>query len=74
MSANVTIREYRDRAEFDREAKKLARDGWEVQTMTERSQRSGCVRILLTGGLALVFPPKPHLVVTYRRAGGDKVE
>lgn len=70
MSANVTIREYKDAKEFDREARRMAKDGWEVQSQTERTQRPGCGRILLTGGFALVFPPKPTIVVTYRRSGG----
>lgn len=70
MSADVETREYKDAKEFDRAAKRMAKEGWVIQSHSERTQRAGCLRILLTGGFALVFPPKPTIVVTYRRSGG----
>lgn len=69
MSSSVKVEEYKGVEEFNKAAAKMFKDGWEVQTQTERTQRPGCMRILLTGGFALVFPPKPTIVVTYRRVG-----
>ena len=69
MPIETKVKEYKDRAEFDKDAGKMSKDGWRVVSTTERTQRSGCVRILLLGFL---FPPKPHLVVTYQREKADK--
>jgi hypothetical protein len=35
--------------------------------MTERQPRPGLLRIVTLGLFSLVFPPKPELVVTYKR-------
>lgn len=58
------IREYGSRDEFNDDARKLAKQGWRVTSQSERTQRSGCMRLLLIG---LIFPPKPHVVVSYER-------
>lgn len=68
MAGNVVVREYRDRKAFEKDAQRLSRDGWTVQSSTERTQRSGCRRIVLLGPLALIFHPNAHIVVTYQRA------
>lgn len=65
---STMVREYRDRKEFERDANKLARDGWVVVSQSERTQRSGCGRILALGLFTLLFKPKPLIVVTYSRA------
>lgn len=63
------VREYKSADAYANDAKKLARDGWTVQAQTEATQRSGCLRIIMLGGIgALVFKPKPHIVVTYSRS------
>lgn len=68
MAATTMVREYEDRKAFDKAAQKLSHDGWQVVSVTERTQRSGCMRIILTGGIgAIAFHPKPTLVVTYSR-------
>jgi len=66
MSSSVQVKEYKGVEEFNKDATKMFKDGWEVQAQTERTQRSGCLRILMLGFL---FPPKPTIVVTYRRVG-----
>lgn len=65
---NTIIREYRSRAEFERDAAKLAADGYSVLTVTESQQRAGCMRILTLGLFALVWKPKQKLLVTYQRS------
>lgn len=68
MRQETIIRIYRKPDEYQRDAQRLSRDGWSVSNVTERRPRSGCLRVfLLLGFLALVFPPKPELVVTYTR-------
>jgi len=61
------VREYDDRKAFEKDANKLARDGWSVVTQSERTQRSGCARLLMLGIFTPLFPPKPVLVVSYTR-------
>ena len=74
MSSSVQVKEYKNVEEFNKDAQRVFKEGWEVQSQTERTQRPGCMRILLTGGMALVFPPKPTIVVTYRRVGGPSAK
>ncbi len=69
---NTMVKEYEDTREFNRDAQKLSGQGWQVVSQTERTQRPGCLRILLTGGLAVVRPPKPHIVVTYTRTTNQR--
>jgi hypothetical protein len=61
------VRTYSSPVAFNRDAANMARDGWAVASSMERRPPIGCVRIILTGFLALLFPPKPEIVVTYRR-------
>ena len=62
------VREYPDPNAYRRDAAKLAKKGWEVVSAMERAQRAGVGRLLLIGILSLLRPPKPTIVVTYRRA------
>ena len=61
------VREYPSPGAYDADARRLAKDGWEVVSSIERKQRAGCVRLLLLWWLVLIRPPKPTIVVTYRR-------
>ncbi len=59
---------YPDAGEYNKDLKKRTEAGWTVQQSMERTQRSGCMRIIMLGGIgALVFKPKPQVVVTYAR-------
>lgn len=61
------VRVYKSNSDYQHDAKRLAKDGWSVQTTTERKPRAGCARIILLWWLTLLRPPKPELVVTYSR-------
>lgn len=63
----IKVREYRSQGAFQRDAARAAGDGWTVQSVTDRPQRAGCLRILLTGGVALVWKPPSRVMVTYQR-------
>lgn len=65
---STMVREYRDTGAMQKEANKLAGEGWNIVTQSEQTQRSGCGRILMLGPFALLFHPKPRIVVTYRKA------
>ena len=46
----------------------MTKEGWRVASATEATQRTGCRRFIMLGGIgALVFHPKPHYMVTYER-------
>ena len=65
---SVQVRRYRNDKQFQKDAKRLAGDGWQVISTTSETRRSGCARIIMLGGIgALVFRPKPQTVVTYSK-------
>lgn len=66
-ATETMVRVYRGNAAYQKDATKLAKDGWNPTGMVERKPRAGCLRILTLGLFTLIFPPKPELVVTYRR-------
>lgn len=65
------VRVYKKPDEYQRDAQRLAAQGWIVANTMERRPRAGCARILTLGLFTLVFPPKPELVITYSRVVGS---
>ena len=65
--AETKVKEYQSQGAFQRDADRMAKDGWAVQTVSDRPQRVGCLRILSTGFLALLWKPPSHVLVTYHR-------
>lgn len=63
----VKVKSYENSKEFDKDAKRMARDGWTVSQVTSQQPRPGIGRIVLLGIFAGVFKPKPILVVTYQK-------
>jgi hypothetical protein len=46
----------------------MQKQGWRVSSQSSFQPRSGCMRIILLGGIgALLFKPKPVFLVTYVR-------
>lgn len=67
----TTVKEYKSMGEYQADAAKRAREGWSVQSTMEKTQRTGCMRFIMLGGIgALVFHPRPHILVTYVRNRG----
>lgn len=64
-SKKATVREYKSRAEMDREVAKAAEQGWRVVTVNDLSQRAGCARMGCLGFFALIWKPKSKILVTY---------
>jgi hypothetical protein len=65
IAVKSAVREYKSRGDFDRDAINAAAHGWRVVSVTEREQRAGCIRIVLLWFLALLWRPKPRLLVAY---------
>lgn len=66
----ILVRRYKSDSEYQKDANKLARQGYVVTNATSEQPRSGCLRILTLG---ILFKPKPQLVVTYQHQT-DKTE
>lgn len=66
-TGDIRIKEYKDRGEYEKDAPRMAAEGWRVVTVTEQTQRTGCLRMVTLGFFSLIWKPKPHLVVTYQR-------
>lgn len=65
---NILVKRYRRDRDFQADAHAMAQQGYRVQSTTSERPNPGCMRIILTGGLGLLFfRPKPQLVVTYAR-------
>lgn len=66
---SIIVRRYPNERKYQSDARKLAKRGYRVASVTSEAPRSGCGRIIMLGGIgALVFRPKPVLVVTYQLA------
>lgn len=67
---DLIVRRYRSQAQYQHDARRMLRRGYEVASVTSEQPRAGCLRGCLLGLLALLFKPKPVLIVTYRRVVG----
>ena len=62
------VRTYTSPDAYQKDAEKLAGEGWAVVNTVEHAPRTGCMRFIMLGGIgALVFRPKHKIVVTYQR-------
>lgn len=64
-SKKATVREYKSRAEMDRDVAKAAAKEWRVVTVNDLSQRAGCMRMGFLGLFAFIWKPKSKILVTY---------
>lgn len=62
----IVVKTYKNESEYQKDANRMRAEGYEVQTM-DQAERSGCMRWLLVGPLALVWK-KHQITVTYRLA------
>ena len=63
----TAVRVYQGADAYQSELVELSGKGWSPLNVTERKPRAGLLKIFTLGFFALVFPPKPELVVTYQR-------
>lgn len=64
--AQIVVRRYRTDRQYQRDARKMARKGYRVATVTSERPNAGLLRWLTIGIFAMLFRPKPVLVVTYQ--------
>jgi hypothetical protein len=65
------VKQYRGKhrySDFQKDAAKLAGQGWHVVASTDVHQNIGCMRWLTLGLLSLIFRPNDILTVTYEQA------
>jgi hypothetical protein len=59
---------YKGEKAYRKGLQKMAAKGWDVKSCVSSVPRSGCLRIILLGGLlALVFRPKTEFHVVFER-------
>lgn len=61
----MIVKRYKSQRRYERDAAKMVKRGYKVQSVTSQQPRAGIGRIFLLGFFALLFKPKPVLVVTY---------
>lgn len=65
----VLVKTYDKEQHYVADAPRQSADGWQIVSTNTFQPRSGWARILFTlGWMAVVYPPKPQIVVTYQRA------
>jgi hypothetical protein len=70
MAREIRVKEYKSQSEYGYDAERMAADGWRVVSVVSvgpEQQRSGCLRILVTGFLSLLWRPPSRILVTYSR-------
>ncbi|MBI4172880.1 MAG: hypothetical protein HY511_08955, partial [Actinobacteria bacterium] len=79
----VKVKEYKNAGDFDRDAQRMVRDGWEIQQQSQGSTHMNLGRTffstVFTGGLNLVTPKiggasltKGKITVTWVKGGAKK--
>jgi len=63
---SIIVKRYKSQKQYQHDARRLAKRGYEVASVVSEQSRSGCLRILALGLFAWLFKPKPVLVVSYR--------
>lgn len=62
----VIVKQYIRSKDYEKEARKLAKQGYRVAHTVTEQPRSGCLRIIALGGIgALLWKPKNITTVTY---------
>lgn len=64
----IVVKRYKSQRRYERDAARMAEKGYKVQSVASQQPRAGLGRIFLLGFFALLFKPKPILVVTYELA------
>ncbi len=65
--AETSVHTYRDRAEYEQDLERRARDGWVVTAVTEQYARPGCLGAILAVMWWRLAAARPRIVVTYER-------
>ena len=63
MKKGIVIKRYKTEKEYQKDANKMRQNGYRIQDVA-KAERSGCLRWLLVGPIALVWK-KHEMTVTY---------
>ena len=64
----TVMREYKSLKAMQADAEVASSFGWHAGSVTQVPQRSGCMRMIMLGGLgAMIWKPPTRMIVTYRR-------
>ncbi len=62
----MMVRTYKDPKDYEKDVKKLSKDGWQIVNTVNHQPQSGFVRTMSGFGL-LGSKPKAEMIVTYTR-------
>ncbi len=68
MSKKIIIKRYKNERQYQGDAQQMARKGYIVSAVASQQMRRSFFTVVMTGFLAILFPRKPQLIVTYMRA------
>lgn len=61
----IVVRRYKNEKEYQKDAQGMGKRGYKVISVVSEQKRRSLFTVLMTGFLAILFPRKPELVVTY---------
>lgn len=62
----IVVKQYVRSKDYQKDAQKLAKQGYKITNTVTEQPRSGCLRIIALGGIgALIWRPKNVMTVTY---------
>lgn len=64
----IVVKRYKKRRQYEHDAGRMLRRGYEVQSVVSEERQRGAMMKIMFLLPALIFKPKPVLVVTYRLA------
>lgn len=65
MPDSIVVRRYKDEKEYQKDAQRMGKRGYKVISVISEQKRRSFFTVIMTGFLAILFPRKPELVVTY---------
>lgn len=68
MPDAIVIKRYKNEKEYQKDAKGMNKRGYKIVSVVSEQKRRSLFTVVMTGFLALLFPRKPELIVTYTLA------
>lgn len=65
MPDTIVVKRYKNEKDYQKDAGRMSKRGYKVVSTISEQQRRSLFTVIMTGFLALLFPKKPQLVVTY---------
>jgi hypothetical protein len=65
MPKAIVVKRYKNEKEYQKDVLGMDKRGYKVISVISEQRRRSLFTVLMTGFLAILFPRKPELVVTY---------